>query len=139
LDLRGYRDYSEFSLERTSDCNARDLHPCPPQAICKEIENMVAKTLVQALIAVVAMVVYFTPSIVADRRGRRNVLLLALMNALLGWTIVGWLSALYWALHRDSPKKVDRKAHATADAIVARALARNVPPAKAIRIMRDPY
>ncbi|AMH43472.1 MAG: superinfection immunity protein [Pseudomonadota bacterium] len=108
---------------------------------------MVAKTLVQALLAVVAMVVYFTPSIVADRRGRRNVLLLALMNALLGWTIVGWLSALYWALHRDSPKKVDRivrmqtrmKAHATADAIVARALARHVPPAKAIRITREPY
>ncbi|KQR78972.1 hypothetical protein ASG35_09155 [Burkholderia sp. Leaf177] len=108
---------------------------------------MIEKTLVQALIAVVAMVVYFTPSIVADRRGRRNVLLLALMNALLGWTIVGWLSALYWALHRDSPKKVNRimrmqmrnKAHATADAIVARALARNVPPAKAIRITRDTY
>ncbi|SAL40424.1 immunity protein [Caballeronia sordidicola] len=108
---------------------------------------MVEKTVVQAFIAVVAMLVYFTPSIVADRRGRRNVLLLALMNALLGWTIVGWLSALYWALHRDSPKKVDRimrrqmriKAHATADAIVERALARNVPPAKAIRISREPY
>ena len=108
---------------------------------------MIEKTLVQALIAVVAMVVYFTPSIVADRRGRRNVLLLALMNALLGWTLVGWLSALYWALHRDSPKKINRimrmqmrnKAHATADAIVARALARNVPPAKAIRITRDTY
>jgi hypothetical protein len=108
---------------------------------------MVATILVQAVIAVVAMLVYFTPSIVADRRGRRDVLLLALMNALLGWTIVGWLSALYWALHRDSPKKVDRimrmqtrkKAHATADAVVARALARNVPPAKAIRITREPY
>jgi hypothetical protein len=108
---------------------------------------MVEKTLVQALMAVVAMLAYFAPSIVADRRGRRDVLLLALMNALLGWTIVGWLSALYWALHRDSPKKVDRimrmqtrkKAHATADAIVARALARNVPPAKAIRITREPY
>jgi hypothetical protein len=48
--------------------------------------------------------VYFAPSIVADRRGRRNVLLLALMNALLGWTIVGWLAALYWAFHRGWPR-----------------------------------
>jgi hypothetical protein len=101
---------------------------------------MVAKTLAQGMVAIVAMLVYFAPSIVADRRGRHNVLLLALMNALLGWTIVGWLAALYWAFHRDSPKKVDRivrtqtrtKAHATVDAIVARALARHVATKKAV-------
>jgi hypothetical protein len=89
--------------------------------------------------------VYFAPSIVADRRGRRNVLLLALMNALLGWTIVGWLAALYWAFHRDSPKKVDRmvrtqyrmKAHTTVDAFVARVRARHVPTGKVVRGTRE--
>src|ERR1700682_5143995 len=69
---------------------------------------MLARTFAQGVVAVVAMLVYFAPSIVADRRGRRSVLLLALVNALLGWTIVGWLAALYWAFHRDSPKKGDR-------------------------------
>jgi MFS family permease len=102
---------------------------------------MVARTLAQGVVAIVAMLVYFAPSIVADRRGRRNVLLLALMNALLGWTIVGWLVTLYWAFHRDSPRNVDRvvrtqtrmKAHATVDAIVARALTRHVPTGKVVR------
>jgi hypothetical protein len=42
---------------------------------------MVARTLARGKVAIVAMLVYFAPSIVADRRGRRNVLLLALMNA----------------------------------------------------------
>ena len=102
---------------------------------------MLARTFAQGVVAVVAKLVYFAPSIVADRRGRRSVLLLALVNALLGWTIVGWLAALYWAFHRDSPKKVDRivrtqtrmKAHATVDAIVARALTRRVPTGKVVR------
>ena len=102
---------------------------------------MIARTLAQGMVAVVAMLVYFAPSIVADRRGRRSVLLLALMNALLGWTIVGWLATLYWAFHRDSRKNVDRivrtqtrmKAHATVDAIVARALPRRVPTGKVVR------
>jgi hypothetical protein len=35
---------------------------------------MVARTLAQGMVAVVAMLVYFAPSIVADRRGRRSVL-----------------------------------------------------------------
>jgi len=106
---------------------------------------MVARTLAQGMVAIVVMLVYFAPSIVADRRGRRNVLLLALMNALLGWTIVGWLVTLYWAFHRDSPKNVDRivrtqtrmKAHATSDAIVTRALTRHVPTGKVVRGTRE--
>ena len=55
------------------------------------------------LLAVVVIAIYLLPAIVADRTKRRSVLPLALFNVLLGWTIVGWFAALYWALHPDSP------------------------------------
>jgi MFS family permease len=90
--------------------------------------------LIRGFFAVAVVALYFLPSILADRKGRRNVLLLALLNALFGWTGVGWLAALYWALHPDNPRKVTRslrtvrraQAHATVDAIVQRALTRKV-------------
>jgi MFS family permease len=93
------------------------------------------KDLFLAVFAVMTVALYFLPSILADRNGRRNVLLLALLNALFGWTVVGWLAALYWALHPDNPKKVVRtlrtsrraQAHATVEAIVTRARARRIP------------
>jgi MFS family permease len=83
-------------------------------------------------VSIGAVALYFLPSIVADRTGRRNVLMLALLNALFGWTGVGWLAAMYWALHPDNPKKMVRvlrttrraHAHATVDAIVERARTR---------------
>ena len=95
------------------------------------------KDLLFGVLSIVAVALYFLPSILADRTGRRNVLLLALLNALFGWTVVGWCAALYWALHPDNPKKLVRElrtsrrahAHATVEAIVERAHARRVPHA----------
>lgn len=55
-----------------------------------------------ALAAVLA--VYFLPALIADRRHRTDVLVLALFNALLGWTVIGWLLALFWAFQRNPPK-----------------------------------
>jgi hypothetical protein len=60
----------------------------------------------QAIAAVVALAVYFLPSILADRRKRHDVLTLALFNACLGWTGFGWLLALYWALQPNPPKNI---------------------------------
>jgi len=64
--------------------------------------------LLEGVAVTAAVVVYFLPAILADRKGRRNVLLLALLNALFGWTIVCWIAALYWALHPDSQARVFR-------------------------------
>lgn len=59
---------------------------------------------VQAIAAVAALALYFLPAILADRRKRRDVLTLALFNACLGWTVLGWLLALYWALQPNPPE-----------------------------------
>ena len=85
--------------------------------------------LLEGLAVTAAVALYFLPAIVADRKGRRNVLLLALLNALFGWTVVCWIAALYWALHPDSQGRIVRtvratrrtQAHATVAAIVDRA------------------
>ncbi|TKC92470.1 superinfection immunity protein [Trinickia terrae] len=53
-----------------------------------------------------ALAAYFLPAIVADRRKRLDVLLIALFNACLGWTVVGWLIALYWAFQPNPPADV---------------------------------
>jgi hypothetical protein len=61
---------------------------------------------VQMFAVVLALALYFLPAILADRRKRVDVLTLALFNACLGWTVLGWLLALYWALQPNPPKNL---------------------------------
>jgi hypothetical protein len=46
---------------------------------------------------------HFLPTIIAGLRRGRSVLGIFLLNLFLGWTIIGWVIALIWAL-RDQPK-----------------------------------
>ncbi|MEM5385733.1 superinfection immunity protein [Paraburkholderia phymatum] len=62
---------------------------------------------VQGVASVVALGLYFLPSIVADRRKRHDVLTLALFNACMGWTVFGWLLALYWAFQPNPPVNLE--------------------------------
>jgi hypothetical protein len=68
--------------------------------------NPMENLLVQGVAAVVALAVYFLPSIIADRRKRYDLLTIALFNAVVGWTVFGWLLALYWAFQPNPPKNV---------------------------------
>ncbi|MBV8627503.1 MAG: superinfection immunity protein [Paraburkholderia sp.] len=70
---------------------------------------MGSSLVVQVVAAVIALGVYFLPSILADRRKRHDLLVIALFNAVLGWTVFGWLLALYWALQPNPPKDVARE------------------------------
>jgi Superinfection immunity protein len=67
---------------------------------------MSSNVAVQAIAAVLALALYFLPAILADRRKRRDVLTLALFNACLGWTVLGWLLALYWSLQPNPPENL---------------------------------
>lgn len=67
---------------------------------------MGGNVVIQAIAAVLALALYFLPSILADRRKRHDLLTLALFNACLGWTGFGWLLALYWAMQPNPPKNV---------------------------------
>jgi hypothetical protein len=43
-------------------------------------------------------VLYFIPALLARQHSHRNVHAIFAVNLLLGWTLVGWVAALVWAL-----------------------------------------
>ena len=46
---------------------------------------------------------YFLPSIVAFARSKRDAGAILVLNLFLGWTAIGWVIALVWALKQDVP------------------------------------
>jgi hypothetical protein len=48
-------------------------------------------------------VMYFLPSIVALARSKRDIAGIILLNFFLGWTMIGWVVALVWAVKTDVP------------------------------------
>src|SRR5664280_2655386 len=51
-------------------------------------------------VGVAGIVIYFLPSIIAIEMKHRNFPALFALNLLLGWTILGWVGALVWALYK---------------------------------------
>ena len=49
----------------------------------------------------VGLALYFLPTIIVLARRKKNVLGPVLVNVLLGWTVIGWIVALIWALTVD--------------------------------------
>jgi Flp pilus assembly protein TadB len=52
------------------------------------------------------LVMYFLPSILAFARNKRDTTGIVLLNFLLGWTMIGWVVALVWAIKTDVPAVV---------------------------------
>jgi hypothetical protein len=48
-------------------------------------------------------VFYFLPSIIAFARSKRDAVSILVLNFFLGWTAIGWVIALVWALKTDIP------------------------------------
>lgn len=51
-----------------------------------------------ALLVFAGFFVYLVPWFVAARRNHPNTTAIAALNLLLGWTFLGWVAALVWAL-----------------------------------------
>ena len=47
------------------------------------------------------IVFYFIPSIVAFARHHRQSLAIFLLNLFAGWTFIGWVAALIWAVIKE--------------------------------------
>jgi len=52
------------------------------------------------LLGFLGFLIYFLPSILA--RGKSFFMQVFLLNLLLGWTFVGWVIALVWAVKKES-------------------------------------
>jgi len=48
-------------------------------------------------------VMYFLPAIIALARSKRDLFSIFLLNLFLGWTMIGWVVALVWAVKTDVP------------------------------------
>ena len=51
-------------------------------------------------------VIYFLPTILAFARNKRDTSAILLLNLFLGWTMIGWVVALVWAVKADIPVAV---------------------------------
>ncbi|MCG5538958.1 superinfection immunity protein [Halorhodospira sp. 9622] len=47
------------------------------------------------------LLIYFTPSLWAVLDGHADAGAILVVNALLGWTLIGWVVAFAWALKRS--------------------------------------
>ena len=54
-----------------------------------------------ALWLFISLAIYFIPVIVAYIRKHKNIVPIALLTTVLGWTFFGWLAALLWSLNSD--------------------------------------
>jgi len=70
-------------------------------------DSVTALRAVSGLMGVMLLIVlvggYFVPSIVALVKKKRNTGAIVLVNVLLGWSVVGWIVALVWAVTNDVP------------------------------------
>ena len=47
-------------------------------------------------------VLYFIPAMVAYQKGRKNKQAILVLNIFLGWTLIGWVLALVWAVSENT-------------------------------------
>ena len=83
----------EFSEEGQMDTNGLILIPA------------VIYFLPSGLILILAAV-YFIPSIVASVLNHPQLGAIFRLNIFLGWTFIGWIAALIWAVDRDETKQL---------------------------------
>jgi hypothetical protein len=50
-----------------------------------------------------SFIMYFLPSVIALARSKRDIAGIILLNFFLGWTLIGWVVALVWAVKTDVP------------------------------------
>ena len=60
---------------------------------------MEALTVIGLWVAILAA--YFAPALIAGHKGKKNTARIFALDLLLGWTVVGWIGALIWALGDD--------------------------------------
>jgi hypothetical protein len=61
--------------------------------------NVSAGQMIVSLIVLLILIgMYFVPTIVAFFRHVPNVIQIAVLNFFLGWSVIGWIIALIWAL-----------------------------------------
>ena len=59
-----------------------------------------------AALGFAALALYFIPAIISHWREQDDVIGVFVLNALLGWTVAGWVVLALWALIRDNRRNL---------------------------------
>lgn len=59
------------------------------------------ETVAISLLFVFVLGSYFLPSVIAYLRKKENLASIIVLNAFFGWSLIGWVIALVWALAKD--------------------------------------
>jgi len=71
-------------------------------ALVAGVTNPQLGKMIGAMVLLLALLpVYFLPTISAQLGHRRNTAAIFALNLLLGWTLLGWVAALVWAMVKD--------------------------------------
>lgn len=57
------------------------------------------------LFVLLTLVFYFIPSVIANQRNAQHSGMIFLIHLVFGWTVLGWIAALVWAIV-EAPKTV---------------------------------
>ena len=58
------------------------------------------------LVVIFWLSLYFTPTIIGIVRKKKDTIAIAVLNMFLGWTFIGWIISLVWALKTDTQNQV---------------------------------
>ena len=58
--------------------------------------------LVKIIVIIVSLSFYYIPTIIGIIRKKKDIIAIAVLNTFLGWSLVGWVISLVWALKKDS-------------------------------------
>ncbi len=59
--------------------------------------QMQSFSLLELALIVLMIIFYFLPTLVAYFRQHKNIPAIFVLNLLLGWTVLGWVSSLVWS------------------------------------------
>ena len=55
----------------------------------------------------ISLAIYFIPVVIAYVRKHNNITAITILTIFLGWTFLGWLAAVFWALNSDVKEEYD--------------------------------
>ena len=64
------------------------------------LEIPTREVIMEFVVIIALIALYFLPTIIACKQEHKNIPAIAALNILLGWTILGWVGALVWALSK---------------------------------------
>jgi hypothetical protein len=73
--------------------------------IARDLTSAIATTIGGFILLSLVTLIYFAPSIIADRKHKRNVAAIFIVNIFLGWTFIGWVVCLAWSLTVEHQSK----------------------------------